>query len=142
MVKFGESIQHLYFIDLSQVLPFYTTALGFAVNEQYPKRRAPGVSATTAVRRGRATILLYAAIPELAFPKAADFLVSDVDELYAELTAAGVSPMGTPQYEDTDDYGSRIYSFSVLDPARNPLKFWQHCEPRLEPGAAPDRGEM
>jgi hypothetical protein len=138
VVEFGESIQHLYFTDLSQVLPFYSNSLGFAVIEQHPKRRQPGVSAATVVRRGLATLWLNAAILELAFPNRADFLVSDVDELYAELTAAGVSLIGTPRFEVTDEYGTREYCFSVHDPARNLLKFWQHCEPEAEPAAAPD----
>jgi catechol 2,3-dioxygenase-like lactoylglutathione lyase family enzyme len=140
VVEFGESVQHLYFSDLSRAVRFYTSSLGFAVSEQHPRRREAGVSAATVVRRGLATLWLYAAIPELAFPKAADFLVSDVDELYAELTAAGVSPIGSPQYEDTDEYGGREYGFSLLDPERNPLKFWRHGESTAEPGATPDCG--
>lgn len=133
VVAFGESVQHLYFSDHTPAVRFYTNPLGFAVIEQHTKRRENGVLAATVVRRGLATLWLYTAIPELALPKSAEFLVSDVDELYTELTAAGVSPIGSPQFEDIDEYGGREYCFTVLDPARNPLKFWRHGESTAVP---------
>ncbi len=59
MVEFGESVQHLYFSDLSCAVRFYTNLLGFAVCEQHPKSREAGVSAATVVRRSQATLWLY-----------------------------------------------------------------------------------
>ena|SRR5215469_5776990 len=125
MVVFGDVVEHLYFTDLSRAMPFYTGQLGFALAEQYQRRSEPGVSAACVVRRGQAIVWLYAAVPELAFPKRATFYVNDVEGLYEEFIRAGVAIERPPQRAVVDEYGGEIHRFSLADPEGNPLEFWQ-----------------
>src|SRR5689334_7212994 len=90
MVKFGEVIEHLYFADLPRAVAFYTEPLAFAIVESSLPRPQQGVYGATVVSRDQAMIWLYAAIPELAYPKRASFHVTDLDALYAELSGRGV----------------------------------------------------
>jgi hypothetical protein len=132
MVVFGEVVENLYFADLPHAVSYYTGPLGFLLSDDPKPRLGPGTMGASVVRRGQATIWLSAAIPELVFPKHANFYVSDVNELFAEMTTSGASIDGSPHCEDIDEYGGKTYEFSVLDPERNQLTFWQYYEAAAE----------
>lgn len=101
--------------DIPNALAYYRDVLGFSVN--YAQHDL------CVMDRDKVRILLVSRSPHFTGIGACYLYVTDVDDLYAELTAKGVQTRGEPV---TYPWGLR--SFTILDPEGNRVSFAQTFE--------------
>lgn len=102
--------------DVSMAVAYYCVILGFAVeftqNEQYMGVFRDGVHVHLAAANGAPLHSNRVAWTETFKPADVNFFVSDVDALYAEVTAKGATVDGPPRDEP---YGVRDFQVTDLN---------------------------